>query len=201
VAKQVVRGNGGAESARAGQGSVRRRDSLFHWCSTADAIRQAKERGEKRTLLNAYFGVVAVETVAPAARFFAGLVHPTHDAYRRSVDASIVSAAIREITGLNREKLRALVAKCGDLGDAAAELFSGRLPSGLSVSEVSERLDEMATVSPLDAPSLTRDILARLSSLEVKYVVKLLTGVLQLGVEPADIEAAQARGRAVKVKR
>ena len=72
VAHQVVPGVRGAESASAEEGAVRPRDSFFHWCGTADAIRTTTSRPEKRAILDAYFVAVAEETVAPAARFFDG---------------------------------------------------------------------------------------------------------------------------------
>ena len=147
VARQVGRGGGRAESAGADRGSVRPRDSLFHWCGTADAIRQAADRREKRVLLQAYFGVVAAETMPPAARFFSELPFSHHHAGATPIDASMVKDAIREITRLNADKLRALVARCGGIGEAAADLFSGRLPSGLSVNEVADWVDELADAS------------------------------------------------------
>src|SRR3954469_25353628 len=79
VAHQVVPGASGGESAAAEEGAVRPRDSLFHWCGTADAIRTTPSRPEKRAILDAYFVVVAEETVAPAARFFVGAFFPPTD--------------------------------------------------------------------------------------------------------------------------
>ena len=56
LSQQVVTGADGAESANAQDGAVRPRDSLFHWCGTADSVRRTNERGKRCSLLDAYFG-------------------------------------------------------------------------------------------------------------------------------------------------
>lgn len=191
VSKQVVPGKGGAESAHASRGAVRPRDSLFHWCGTADAIRQESDREEKRSLLEAYFGAVAANGVAPAARFFSGAVLPRQDARAIVVEVPLLMETIRGLTGRSAEKMDALVAKAGTLASAAAELFSGRLPSGLSVNDAEHWFDDLADrPSPSGIRALLRDMFARVSGIEAGYVVKLLQGELDIGLEDEIIEAA-----------
>lgn len=193
VAHQVVPGARGAESAAAEEGAVRPRDSLFHWCGSADAIRAATTPPEKRSILDAYFTAVAEESVSPAARFFAGAFFPLTDSGTRRIAREIVVDAIQEIARVDSDDLRRRCAKPGDIGSVAAEVFAGRLPSGIAMREVAGWADELAAAAEADAQrGLVGDMLAHLSSLEARYVVDLIVGELDIGLAPADVEGAVA---------
>jgi DNA ligase-1 len=197
VAHQVVPGAGGAESAAAEEGAVRPRDSLFHWCGTADAIRTTTTRPDKRAILDAYFAVVAEETVAPAARFFAGAFFPRTDAGTRWIEAAIVADAIRDLAQVALDRLRGRRKKLRDIASVAADVFAGRLPSGIAMSEVAAWADDLAAATEANAQRrLVGEMLARLSSLEARYVVQLVVGELDIGLDPADVEGALAARQA-----
>jgi DNA ligase 1 len=193
LAQQVVTGANGAESANAQDGAVRPRDSLFHWCGTADSLRRTNDRGARCSLLEAYFGAVAEESIAPAARYFLGSVLPAREGRRLGVDPSLIEQAIRDLTHLSTRALRARAREYGDLAAAAADVFAGRLPSGVSIIDVVRWADEMADANDAtERRTVLRDMFARLSALEAQYVVRLLGGELQIGVDEALIEEALA---------
>ncbi len=193
VAHQVVPGARGAESAAAEEGAVRRRDSLFHWCGTADAIRGATTRLEKRAILDAYFVAVAEESVPPAARFFVGAFFPPQGSGTRRIEWEIVVAAIQGLVRVGSNDIRRRCAKLGDIASVAAEVFAGRLPSGIAMSGVAGWAADLAAATEPDAQRrLVGDILARLSSLEARYVVQLIIGELDIGLDTADVEGAVA---------
>jgi len=193
VAHQVVPGATGAESAGAEDGAVRPRDSLFHWCGTADAIRGVTTRPEKRAILDAYFVAVAEESVPPAARFFVGAFFPPNGSGTRRIEWEIVVDAIAGLVRVGSNELRRRCAKAGDIGSVAAEVFAGRLPSGIAMSEVAGWADDLAAATEAGAERrLVADMLARLSSLEARYVVQLIVGELDIGLNVADVEGAVA---------
>ena len=192
LAQQVVPGANGAESATAEDGAVRPRDSLFHWCGTVDAIGQWSKRVDKVALLRSYFESVAAQTIGPAARFFVGRILPRHETI--GVGPSLVVDAIQELTHISADEFRERYVKHGDLGDAAAEIFAGRLPSGIAVDDVMIWVDELATTPDPDARRLlVRDMFARLNGLEARYLVKLLGGTADFGVTEAHVEEALAK--------
>ena len=193
LSQQVVTGADGAESANAQDGAVRPRDSLFHWCGTADSVRRTNERGARCSLLDAYFGAVAEESIAPAARYFLGSMLPARDERRLGVDSSLIEETIRDLSRLSTRALRARTRKYGDLAAVAADVFAGRLPSGLSITDVALWADELVDASDAtERRTILRDMFARLSALEAQYVVRLLGGELQIGVDGALIEEALA---------
>ena len=193
VAHQVVPGARGAESAGAEEGAVRPRDSLFHWCGTADAIRTTATRPEKRAILDAYFVVVAEETVVPATRFFAGEFFPPTSAGARRIEGTIVADAIRDLARVASDDLRGRRRQLKDVASLAADVFAGRLPSGIAMSEVAGWADDLSAATDADVQRrLVGEMLARLSSLEARYVVQLIVGELDIGLDAADIEGALA---------
>ena len=194
LAQQVVPGANGAKSATAEDGAVRPRDSLFHWCGTVDAISHSTGQIEKISLLEAYFGAVAEQTIAPAARFFAGQIFPPGDTRTIGVGWSLVVDTIQDLSRISATEFRARYERHGDLGDVAAEAFAGRLPSGIAVVDTATWADQLADAADEDRRRvLLREMLARLSSFEAKYLVKLVGGELRIGVEVAHIETALAR--------
>lgn len=193
IATQVVPGAEGAESAAAEDGAVRPRDSLFHWCGTVDAIRVTPHREEKRAILVAYFEAVAAETIGPATRMFVGEIFPRESPPGHWIEGAIVAQAIQRLTRMSDERLRARCTKLGDIASVAAEAFAGRLPSGISVAETAAWAEELAaSTEPDDERDLVSGMLARLSSLEACYLVQLIVGDFQIGLELRDIEAAVA---------
>ena len=193
LSQQVVTGANGAESADAQDGAVRPRDSLFHWCGTADSVRRANKRGARCSLLDAYFGAVAEESIAPAARYFLGSVFPAREARRPVLDPPLIEQVIRDVTRLSTRAFRARTGKYGNLAAVAADVFAGRLPSGLSIIDVALWADELVDASDAtERRTLLNEMFARLSALEAQYAVQLLCRDLQIGVDEALIEEALA---------
>ena len=193
VARQVVPGPDGAESASAADGATRPRDSLFHWCGTVDAIRQTDDAAEKRSFLEAYFAAIADESVGPATRFFSGDIFAGSSA---RVPWTLIAKAIEDLTRLSVGRRRTRRILKGDLSNAAEDAFAGRLPSGLSVCEVDEWGGQLAAAESESARGqLLRDMLARLNAMEAKYLVSLVCGELRIGMSREQIEEAAAVAR------
>jgi DNA ligase-1 len=194
LAKQVVPGAKGAESSTAEDGAVRPRDSVFHWCGTVDAIRRTSDPLAKGALLGAYFEAVAYETLAPAARYFAGQLLPPDDPRTITIDRSLVAGAIEDLTRIAPDAFRTRSSADADLGDVAAEAFAGRLPSGIAVVDVEAWAENLANASENDARRvLVREMLARLSAIEAKYIVQLVGGELRIGLTDEQIAEAVAK--------
>jgi len=89
--------------------------------------------------------------------------------------------------------VRRRCATLGDIGSVAAEIFAGRLPSGIAMSGVARWADGLVAATDPDVQRrLVGDMLARLSSLEARYIVQLIVGELEIGLDPADVEGAVA---------
>ena len=172
-------------------------DAFARWAATAEAVRATTKRLEKLAALQAYFATLADDaSLATAARFFAGLPFPRHDARTTQVGGSAVRDALLALSGTDAETLHARYVALGDAGDLAAELLADHAPSGATLADVVALFDALAAAGgSTRRRALVREALAGLGPLEAKYVVKLAlgSGELRIGLKEAQVEEALGR--------
>ena len=84
--------------------------------------------------------------------------------------------------------------KLGDLGAVAAAVLPHRSESELSLPEVESVFRQIAAARGSAAKTaLARELLARATPLEAKYVVKIMTGDLRIGLKESLVEEAIAK--------
>ncbi len=163
------------------------------WAEVAEAIRGTRSRLAKNAALVAYLPALAEPDLAAAARFFAGIVFPRHDARTTGVGWAIVRDALLATTGLTGEALGEAYAAHGDLGDLTGALLADRPTSGLTLAEAEAFFAALAAApGPKQRGILLRDVLAVAGGLEARYLVKLLGGELRIGLKEAQVEDAIA---------
>ena len=82
----------------------------------------------------------------------------------------------------------------GDLGAVAGELLPERAGQGLGVLEVQVAFRQIAAArGPAAKSVLVRDLLTRATPLEAKYIVKIITGDLRIGLKESLVEDGIAR--------
>ncbi|MGH9602645.1 MAG: ATP-dependent DNA ligase, partial [Terriglobales bacterium] len=92
--------------------------------------------------------------------------------------------------------MRAAYRRHGDLGDAAADLLEKNAPSAsmLNVTEVAGALARIAALSgPAAKTAALRELLEHATAAEVRYIVKIITGDLRIGLKESLVEEAIAR--------
>jgi DNA ligase-1 len=92
--------------------------------------------------------------------------------------------------------------KYGDLGAAAAEILPDRNLSGdLAASEVEKRLRAIAAARGTAAKeALVRELLKEVSPVEAKYIIKVMTGDLRIGLKESLVEEAIAKAYGATLK-
>src|SRR5260370_18447580 len=104
---------------------------------------------------------------------------------------------VAELYGKAEGALTAAYRKDGDLGAVAGEVLEERTGQGVGVLEVSRIFRETAEMrGPAAKTALVRDLLARATPLEAKYIVKIMTGDLRIGLKESLVEDAIARAYA-----
>ena len=86
--------------------------------------------------------------------------------------------------------------KRGDLGAAAADVLAATAPasSTITLSEVRTKFDQIAATRTAAAKSaLLKSLLERATALEVKYILKIITGELRIGLKESLVEEAIAK--------
>jgi DNA ligase-1 len=172
-------------------------NSLECFAATAEAVSATTKKLAKAALLGEYFRQLNDDDLARAARYFAGQQFALSDARTTNVGGSILSEAICMATGSSPESLGPRYARWGDGGDVAFEVFSeAKLDNQpcLTLAETDQLLSDLSATRGKKAKTvLLTAVLARASPLEAKYLVKLLSGDLRIGLREGLVEDAIAR--------
>jgi DNA ligase 1 len=138
-----------------------------------------------------------------------GLIAPEFAGVDLGLAEKLAVRAVATATGAGPEQVTASVRETGDLGQAAEQLLAttaaGR-PAGLQVTAVVDTLHRIAeaegTGSQARKLELLGDLLAQATPLEARYLLRLVTGGLRLGIgTPTILDAlaqAHAGGRAAR---
>jgi DNA ligase-1 len=172
-------------------------NSLEAFAKTAEAVAATTKKLEKAALLGEYFQKLNDDDLPRAARYLAGQQFALNDARTTSVGGSILGEALCAATGSNPESLGPRYARWGDSGDVAFEVFCEARPDNepsLSLAETESLLADLSATRGKKAKTrlLTR-ALSRATPLEAKYLVKLLSGDLRIGLREGLVEDAIAR--------
>ena len=170
----------------------------------ADRIAGTTKKLEKVAILSEYFRSVPVEHASVAAVFFSGRPFPAWEETTLQVGGSMLWRAVAEVSGKPEHLLTNAYRKLGDLGAVAEAVLSephppetGRAPlSRVDQSPVDIQIifREIATARrPAFKAVVVRRLLDSISPREAKYVVKIMTGDLRIGLKESLVEEAIAR--------
>src|SRR6266851_7977074 len=172
-------------------------NSLEAFAKTAEAVAATTKKLAKAALLGEFFQQLDDDDLPRAARYFAGQLFALNDARTTNVGGSILSEALCYATGASVESLGPRYARWGDGGDVAFEVFCEAKPDNepsLSLAETEELLVGLSVTRGKKAKTLLlTEVLSRATPLEAKYLVKLLSGDLRIGLREGLVEDAIAR--------
>ncbi|HLY35482.1 MAG TPA: ATP-dependent DNA ligase [Candidatus Limnocylindria bacterium] len=164
------------------------------FAATADAISATTSKLAKRDLLAAYLLGLPAADVQVAATFFAGRPLPGA-AEKLGLGWVQLSDAVARASGAGEEALRAAWLRHSDVGDAAADLLSGREPEGLplTVAEVDAAFRAMSEAGSAEPRTeLMAGLLARATPDEARYLGKIAARELRIGLREGLLEEAIA---------
>ncbi|MGZ4870675.1 MAG: ATP-dependent DNA ligase [Candidatus Angelobacter sp.] len=170
---------------------------------TADAVAATTKKTEKVRLAADYFRSRPVEEAAQAAVFLSGRAFPAWEERTLQVGGTLLWRTVAEISGKGEVALTAAYRRHGDLGAAAQEVLGQSAPatSSLSVGELASAFDELARTSMAARKlSLLHDLLRRATAVEAKYVIKIISGDLRIGLRESLVEEAIAKAFDEKLK-
>ena len=170
--------------------------SFADWVNTADAVRATPRKLEKHAVLARYLARLDDAALVVATRLLAGAPFPRKDERVLAVGWSALSGALLERSGKTGEDMATSYQRHADLGDVAAELIGGGAPVGprLELADVVRAFDAIAATRGV-APKgeILRDLLARASAEETRYLVKIVSGETRIGLREGLLEEAIAR--------
>jgi len=172
-------------------------NAFEQFARTAEAVAATTKKLAKAALLGDYFAQLNDEDLARAARYFAGHQFAQSDARTTNVGGSILAEAMVAATGVAPESLGARYARWGDGGDVAFEIFVEAKPRNqpsLTLADTEQLLAQLSTTRGKNAKTdLLARVLTKATPLEAKYLVKLLSGDLRIGLREGLVEDAIAR--------
>lgn len=191
------------EHATRDDGATVMPDALRHLTATADAIHATAQRSRKVELLAAYLAALPEDAAGRAAVFFSARAFPQSDGRTLGLGWALMKRAVLAAAGLGEAEYRAQFRRFPDAGDATAAMFAGRVPKGAPVS-LGDLAAYLTAVAAEPAPAakleLTAALLQRLNPAEAKYLVKLITGDLRIGLKEGLIEEAIALATGVDLE-
>ncbi len=162
--------------------------------TACEAIAGTTKKLQKTAIVAEYLKSRTADEAAVSAVFLSGRAFPAWEETTLQVGGALLWRVVEELSGKSQSALTAAYRKHGDLGAVAGEVLPERAGQGLSVLEVSKTFREIAAVRGAAPKSvLVRDLLARATPLEAKYIVKIATGDLRIGLKESLVEEAIAK--------
>jgi DNA ligase-1 len=182
-------------------------DALTRFAAVAEAVNSTPRKGEKVERLRAYLAELGPADAGLAALFFTARAFPQADGRTLTLGWSVVKHAVLDIAQLTEADYRSAPHRFADAGDAAAALLAARprparhplddKPATPTLAGLAAWFAALAAArGPLEKLEQLRAILGQLGPLEAKYVVKIITGDLRIGLKEGLVEEAIAAAAA-----
>jgi DNA ligase-1 len=159
---------------------------------------------KKIELLAAYFSSLAAiddAMLATAALFLTGRVFPQGDGRVLQTGWAVIKRALLAASGATEEQLREVSHHYADAGKTAREMLEGRTtPAPFSLRDGREFFDRIEGArGPIAKKQVLQARLERLTGMEAKYLVNILTGELRIGLKEGLVEEAIAAAFAAEL--
>jgi DNA ligase 1 len=163
------------------------------FAETCEAVAATTKKLRKTAIVADYLNSRTLEEAAISAVFLSGRAFPAWEETTLQVGGSLLWRVVAELSGKDEAALAVAYRKHGDLGAVAGEVLEERPGQGLGVLEVAETFRRIAAArGPAAKTALVRDLLGRATPLEAKYIVKIMTGDLRIGLKESLVEEAIA---------
>jgi DNA ligase-1 len=161
---------------------------------TSEAIAGTTKKLQKTAIVADYLKSCAIDEAAISAVFLSGRAFPAWEETTLQIGGRTLWQIVSELAGKNEAELTAAYRRLGDLGAVAGEVLPQRPAQRLSVLEVEAAFRQIAAArGPAAKTLIARDLLARSTPLEAKYIIKIMTGDLRIGLKESLVEEAIAR--------
>jgi DNA ligase-1 len=172
---------------------------VLHFARTCDAVAATTKKLEKTALVADYLRTTLLSEAAAAVIFLSGRPFPASEEATLQVGGALLWRVISELSGKSEAELTEIYRRHGDAGSVAAEALIRKPESGvllveLQLTEVQHVFSQIAAArGPAAKATLLRQLLERATPLEAKYIVKIISEDLRIGLKESLVEEAIAR--------
>ena len=174
------------------------------FAETCEAIAGTTKKLLKIGIVAEYLKSRPVEEASVSAVFLSGKPFPAYEEATLQVGGRLLWKVVEELSGKSAADLTAAYRKFGDLGAAAGDVLGSSTggednPRSIENAELSAIEAEAyfrriaAARGPAAKGALVRELVGRATPLEAKYLVKIMTGDLRIGLKESLVEEAIAR--------
>ena len=172
---------------------------MRRWSEVAERVAATTRTSEKAALLADYFAALPPAELPIAAVFLTGRPFPEADQRAAGLGWSAIATTVTDLVGARREALGEAYDRSSDLGVAVADVLTraghqpdpARSPSLPDVAAAYAAIEQAS--GPAAKTAILRDLLARADPPTAKYIVKVLSGELRIGLREGLVEAAIAK--------
>ena len=172
---------------------------MRRWSELAERVAATTRTSEKTALLADYLADLRPGELPVAAVFLTGRPFAEADQRAAGLGWAAIATTVTELAGVPRSALGEAYDRSSDLGMAVADVLSaaGHAPDPAGAPTLPEVAAAYAAIEAASGPAakgaILRDLFARSDPLTAKYIVKVLTGELRIGLREGLVEAAIAR--------
>lgn len=170
--------------------------ATFHaFARACEAIASTPSKLEKSRLLGAYLSSLESSAVRIVAPWFTGQPFASSENRVLQVGWSLLRDALCAVASVDESAFHHVYLKHSDAGETAAELFRARArPDGVvSLDEVAVLFDSLETARGPGAKfPLLVGTFARCAAIEIKFLVKIITSDLRIGLKEGLVEESIA---------
>ena len=169
------------------------------WSEIAERVAGTARTSEKTALLARYLAELPDQELRPAATFLSGRPFPEVDQRSLGLGWATMAAAVSHLADAPAGALGAAYDRSSDLGTAVADVLSLRPvqpdpEAAPALSDVAEAFSAIEAAPGAAAKgAVFAALLTRCDPLAAKFVVKILTGDLRIGLREGLLEAAIAQ--------
>jgi DNA ligase 1 len=172
---------------------------MRRWSEVAERVAATTRTSEKTALLADYFAGLTAEELPIAAVFLTGRPFPEADQRAVGLGWSAIATTVTNLVDVPRSALGEAYDRSSDLGVAVADVLSlaGHAPAESRSPTLPEVAASYAAIEAASGPAaksgILRTLLERSDPLTAKYIVKVLSGELRIGLREGLVEAAIAK--------
>ena len=148
---------------------------------------------EKARILAAYFRTLDDDDLRRAAVFMSGRAFGPSKRRTLGLGWTVTSKVVESISGRDPGELQAIFRKHSDIGDWAGEALEGSTKAeDVPLAEVEETLEAIRTARGAAKAAPLEKLLRRLHPEAARFVVKVISGEMRIGLSEGLVEAAIA---------
>jgi DNA ligase-1 len=172
---------------------------MRRWSEVAERVAATTRTSEKTALLAEYLGGLTAAELPIAVVFLTGRPFAEADQRAAGLGWAAIATTVTDLAHVPRSALGEAYDRSSDLGRAVADVLTlaEHAPDPAASPSLPEVAAAYAAIEAASGPTaksaILRDLLARADPLTAKYIVKVLSGELRIGLREGLVEAAIAK--------